>query len=142
MGGARVSGLNRLTLAVSDLERSVAFYREVLGCTPRAIWSDGAYMEAGTVWLCLSKDAEVRTAPHPDYSHIAFDVEAASFDALCAAVVAEAPVWKQNTSEGLSLYFWIRMVTSSSFTLARSRRVWIIIELTRHRASGSSERYF
>lgn len=34
---ASVSGLNHITLAVADVERSVAFYRDVLGCVVRAV---------------------------------------------------------------------------------------------------------
>lgn len=66
-----VTGLNHITLAVSDVPRSLAFYRDVLGFRPRAVWDMGAYLEIGTLWLCLSKDKDVRLAPHPDYTHIA-----------------------------------------------------------------------
>ncbi|MBA4805018.1 MAG: fosfomycin resistance glutathione transferase [Brevundimonas sp.] len=102
---ARVTGLNHLTFAVGDLERSVAFYRDVLGCELRAIWATGAYLEAGSLWLCLSLDAEVRRAPHADYTHAAFSVEADAFEALAARLRETAVIWKDNRSEGASLYF-------------------------------------
>lgn len=59
--GKGITGLNHVTVAVADVERSLAFYRDVLGCSVRAVWSDGAYLEAGTLWLCLSRDDKVRT---------------------------------------------------------------------------------
>ena len=51
-----VSGLSHITLAVADLDRSIAFYRDLLGCRPRAFWPGGAYLEAGSFWLCLARD--------------------------------------------------------------------------------------
>ena len=101
----RVLGLNHLTFAVSDLDRAVVFYRDVLGCALRTRWVDGAYLEAGAVWLCLSVDPEVRTAPHPDYTHAAFDADIATFDAMEPIIRASATIWKENRSDGRSLYF-------------------------------------
>jgi catechol 2,3-dioxygenase-like lactoylglutathione lyase family enzyme len=103
MGG--ITGLNHLTFAVSDLERSIVFYRDLLGFALRARWADGAYLEAGTLWLCLSRDEKTRNAPHPDYTHVAFDVDKAHFPALSARIRTSATVWKENRSEGDSLYF-------------------------------------
>lgn len=103
--GTGVSGLNHITLAVSNVERSLAFYRDVLGCDVRAVWEDGAYLEAGTLWLCLSRDENARSSPHPDYSHIAFSVPAADYVAMSTRLTAEGVIWKDNKSEGASTYF-------------------------------------
>ena len=101
-----ITGANHLTLAVSDVERSFRFYVEVLGLKPLARWSTGAYLTAGELWFCLSQDARARREPHPDYTHFAFSVEAAEFNALSARIRAEgATIWKENASEGASLYF-------------------------------------
>lgn len=105
MATARVTGLNHLTFAVSDLDRSVAFYRDLLGCDLRAIWASGAYLEAGSLWLCLSLDEAARTEPNPDYTHAAFSVPLEQFEALSARVREGAVIWKGNRSEGASLYF-------------------------------------
>lgn len=51
-----LTGLNHLTLAVSDLDRSFEFYRHLLGFTPHARWQGGAYLSLGALWLCLSRD--------------------------------------------------------------------------------------
>ena len=44
-------GLNHLTLAVSEVERSFRFYVEVLGFIPKARWHQGAYLVLGDLWL-------------------------------------------------------------------------------------------
>jgi catechol 2,3-dioxygenase-like lactoylglutathione lyase family enzyme len=100
-----ISGLNHLTLAVADIGRSLTFYRDVLGCDVRAVWEDGAYLEAGTLWLCLSRDENARSSPHPDYSHIAFSVSDADYAAMSERLTAECVIWKDNKSEGASTYF-------------------------------------
>lgn len=98
-----LNGLNHITLAVSDLDRSLAFYVSVLGMKGLVRWDTGAYLSLGEVWFCLSCDAVV---PGRDYSHIALDIAEQDFAAftqkLRAAGVAE---WKQNRSEGDSVYF-------------------------------------
>ncbi len=99
-----VRGLNHLTLATINLDRSVQFYRDLLGFRLAARWRTGAYLEAGSLWLCLSLDEKAGTRPHPDYTHVAFDVAAGDFDAMAARVSAAAPLWRDNRSESPSLY--------------------------------------
>ncbi|WP_277979161.1 VOC family protein [Sphingomonas phyllosphaerae] len=101
----RVTGVNHVTLAVSDVARSLAFYRDVLACTVRARWARGAYVEAGPLWLCLLHDDVARTTPHPDYTHLAFSVAEADYAALSARLIAECVIWKTDRSEGASTYF-------------------------------------
>ena len=105
MTRAAVRGLNHLTLAVTGLDRSIAFYRDLLGCQLRAVWNDGAYLEAGSLWLCLSVDQAAGEGPRPDYTHYAFDVDADAFEELAARIRSHARLWKENVSEGASLYF-------------------------------------
>ena len=91
--------------SVSGLNRAIAFYRDLLGFTLRAHWPAGAYLEAGALWLCLSCDETGRTEPHSDYTHLAFSVAPDDFTLLSAKVRATAILWKENRSEGDSLYF-------------------------------------
>lgn len=100
-----VGGLNHLTFATSDLDRSVAFYLETLGCHLRARWTTGAYLEMGDVWLCLSLDPVARREPHPDYSHVAVSAAPEAFEALRDRITRTARIWKDNRSEGTSIYF-------------------------------------
>lgn len=101
-----ITAVNHITLAVSDLPRSFTFYTQLLGLTPKARWADGAYLLAGEIWICLSLDTQTRTRPLPEYSHLAFSVDAEDFR-LAAAKLEQAGVgrWKKNSSEGDSVYF-------------------------------------
>ena len=98
-----VTGLNHLTLAVSDLQKSFAFYVDVLGFTPEARWDNGAYLSAGGFWICLSLEP---ASPASDYTHFAFSINESEFDAAVARIAeAGATCWKTNSSEGDSYYF-------------------------------------
>ncbi len=98
-----ISGLNHLTIAVSDLDRSFTFYVKVLGFTPVGRWDKGAYLCVNDLWLCLSAGP---TSPGDDYTHYAFSVDENSFDVTVARLVdAGASCWQENTSEGTSFYF-------------------------------------
>jgi len=100
-----IEGLNHLTLSVEDLDRSVAFYRDMLGMQLAARWDSGAYLEAGTLWLCLSVAAIGQAVPAGGYTHYAFTVSASAF-ATYAARLRHLGVreWRDNRSEGDSLY--------------------------------------
>ena len=102
---AAITGLNHVTLAVSDLDRSLRFYRDLLGCTLRAVWADGAYLESGALWLCLARDEKAGSAMRGDHGHIAFSVAEGDYDALSARIRAACPLWQEDRSEGASTYF-------------------------------------
>lgn len=98
-----INGLNHITIAVSDVQRSLNFYTDVLGFTGHVVWDSGAYLSVGGVWLCLSLDNPV---PSTDYSHIAWSVGKSDFALLSNRVIScGAKQWKTNQSEGESLYF-------------------------------------
>jgi catechol 2,3-dioxygenase-like lactoylglutathione lyase family enzyme len=97
-----ILGLNHITIAVSDLELSLQFYRDVLGFTAHAKWDKGAYLSVGELWFCLSLD---KPCPKTDYTHVAFTIDQKEFKAFAERIVSlDLEVWKQNKSEGLSLY--------------------------------------
>jgi catechol 2,3-dioxygenase-like lactoylglutathione lyase family enzyme len=101
-----INSLNHITLSVSHLETSFAFYVDTLGFRPRAKWARGAYLSISGLWLCLTLDRHCRQGPLSEYTHIAFTVDAAQFAAHAAALAAHGVVpWQQNSSEGDSLYF-------------------------------------
>jgi catechol 2,3-dioxygenase-like lactoylglutathione lyase family enzyme len=101
-----ISGINHVTLSVSDLERSFAFYTQVVGLKPLVKWDRGAYLSAGSDWVCLSLDAHTRRGALPEYSHLAFTVDPEQFPARAASIRDRgSTIWKDNRSEGDSLYF-------------------------------------
>ena len=96
-GANMITGLNHLTLAVSDLNRSLAFYSELLGFAVRMRGPSSAYLEAGTLWLALVLDPEARRGPLPEYSHAALTVTPSELallrEKLTAAGVAS---WQES----------------------------------------------
>ncbi len=100
-----IRGINHVTLVVSDLENSIPFYRDLLGCKLRARWTRGAYLSAGETWLCLELAEATGPASTRNGTHLAFDVAPEDFGALRERLVAQAELWKSNTSEGDSVYF-------------------------------------
>lgn len=98
-----LTGLNHITIAVSDIDASFNFYTQLLGFNPHARWDAGAYLSLGDLWLCLSCDTAI---PSQDYSHIALNCAADNFNSVTAQLrKANVIEWKKNTSEGDSLYF-------------------------------------
>ncbi|WDR36734.1 fosfomycin resistance glutathione transferase [Pseudomonas serboccidentalis] len=101
-----LTGLNHLTLAVSDLPRSLAFYRDVLNLRVEATWDAGAYLSLPGLWLCLSLDAQRGAEPSVDYTHYAFSLDQADFPAFTQKLkAANVREWRDNRSEGASFYF-------------------------------------
>lgn len=103
-----LTSLNHLTLAVSDLARSIAFYQHLLGLKLHARWDNGAYFTCGDLWICLSLDAQrQKVAPtESDYTHYAFSIDEHQFaDFMARLDQAGVVSWKANKSEGDSWYF-------------------------------------
>ncbi|MDE9451750.1 VOC family protein [Aliiroseovarius sp. Z3] len=99
-----ITGVNHITLAVSDLSQSVQFYTDILRGRLRADWSGGAYLELGELWLCLTLSDDP-IAPREDYSHIALSCEPDQFPALASRISDATTLWQENASEGASIYF-------------------------------------
>jgi catechol 2,3-dioxygenase-like lactoylglutathione lyase family enzyme len=101
-----LTGLNHLTLAVSDLQRSLAFYRDVLQLRVEATWDAGAYLSLPGLWLCLSLDPLRSSEPCVDYTHYAFSLSATGFAGFVQKLkAANVQEWRDNRSEGASFYF-------------------------------------
>jgi catechol 2,3-dioxygenase-like lactoylglutathione lyase family enzyme len=101
-----ISGINHITISISGVERSFAFYTAVLGLRPVAKWPKGAYLLAGELWIALVVDPQARQGPLPEYSHIAFSVSARDYGPLSERIRASgAAIWQANWTEGDSLYF-------------------------------------
>jgi glutathione S-transferase fosA5 len=100
-----IIGLNHLTLAVSDLDRSIAFYTALLGFSIRMRGQSSAYLEAGTLWLALVVDSGVRRGPLPEYSHVAFTVAASELPSLAGLLTKAGVARWQEADHSDSFYF-------------------------------------
>ena len=102
-----ISGLSHITFAVSDLERSLRFYGDLLGLKALVRWDEGAYLTAGDFWIGLIVDKAASEATNnSSYTHIAFAVAPGEFAALRDKLLAhDAEEWQTNPSPGESFYF-------------------------------------
>lgn len=108
-----VRGINHITLAVRNIEKSFLFYRNLLGFTPLVKWDQGAYFLVGETksdlvgsgfWFCLNQDEKCISSQ--DYTHISFTVAAADFKRMSERIIAaHIPLFQENSSPGESLYF-------------------------------------
>lgn len=95
MSTPALTGLSHITLAVSALPRSVAFYT-ALGLRLRMRSPRSAYLEAGDLWLCL---VEGPVTARTDYTHVALRMAPDAMERF-----AHLRRWQENTSPGASLY--------------------------------------
>lgn len=74
-----IHGINHINLSVSDIDRSFAFYHQLVGLKPLCKWPHGAYFLAGDDWFCLNVTDEKTVVISNDYTHYAFSVSAEDF---------------------------------------------------------------
>ncbi len=102
-----IEGFNHLTLAVSDVDKSVNFYEDLLNAQLKARWESGAYLELGGLWVCLSLDNNtLNLEERGSYTHYAFTVSPENFPIIVKRLrTARVTEFKKNRSEGDSFYF-------------------------------------
>lgn len=107
-----ITGINHINIAVSDMQRSFLFYRDILGFTPLCKSEGSAYFlvghsdAPGCLWFSLDLDRENIRRPSPCNTHMAFTVSAENFPSIAQRILQSgAPLFKNNTSPGNSLYF-------------------------------------
>ena len=101
-----LTGFNHLTVAVTDLSRSVDFYSRLLNFRPVATWDVGAYLTLGELWLCLSLDERSGSQSSSTYTHYAFSIQQSDIQEFRRKLQNNGVTeWQQNRSEGDSFYF-------------------------------------
>jgi catechol 2,3-dioxygenase-like lactoylglutathione lyase family enzyme len=99
-----ITDINHLTIAVTDISRSFAFYKDLLQFKPLVKWDKGAYFLVGSLWFCLNSDEKRK--PHPCYTHYAFSVHPKNFEKMRERLIQnDVKIFQDNKSEGDSLYF-------------------------------------
>lgn len=74
MNGA-ITGISNIMLAVRDMERSVAFFRDALGLAVRVASPELTFLRAGAVTLCLRHAPGDAASSDDSRVEIVFDVE-------------------------------------------------------------------
>ena len=98
-----LTSLNHITLTVSDLDRSLFFYQNILGFQGHVKWDNGAYLSIPGLWLCLNLGQPERLN---DYTHFAFSLKESDYHNLVIKLKTNGVhQWQENTSEGESFYF-------------------------------------
>ncbi|TJY43875.1 metallothiol transferase FosB [Cohnella pontilimi] len=77
-----VQGINHFCFSVSDLERSIRFYQEVLGAKLLVKGRKLAYFDLNGLWIALNEEDVDRSRNNRTYTHIAFTVDDENFDGL------------------------------------------------------------
>ncbi len=98
--------INHVTLAVTNLDRSFAFYRDTMEAKPIMRSRTSAYLELDGLWIALVV-AEPTTPIGKDcYTHLAFTASDSLYRKLLQLVAAGSlPSWQENSTEGDSIYF-------------------------------------
>ena len=78
-----IQGLNHICFSVSDLERSIVFYREVFGAKLLVKGRRLAYFDLNGLWIALNQEDADRSPLNRTYTHIAFSVDEKDFDSVC-----------------------------------------------------------
>lgn len=98
--------INHITLAVTNLDRSFAFYRDTMEAKPIMRSHTSAYLELYGLWIALV--AAERTTPigKDCYTHLAFTAPDSLYRKLLRLVAAGSlPTWQETSTEGDSIYF-------------------------------------
>ncbi|TMW70989.1 metallothiol transferase FosB [Alteribacter natronophilus] len=106
----QVTGISHLCFSVSDLERSVEFYREVFGAKLLVKGRSTAYFDLGGMWLALNEEKDVpRRGAGETYTHTAFSVNEDEFAETLLKLeelnVNILPGRERSEQDGRSVYF-------------------------------------
>lgn len=83
-----VKGLNHLLFSVSNLEKSIDFYKNVFDAKLLVKGKSTAYFDLNGIWLALNEEKDIpRNEISQSYTHIAFSIEEAEFDEMYSKLI-------------------------------------------------------
>ena len=78
-----IKGLNHFLFSVSDLDKSIEFYKNVFEAKLLVKGKSTAYFDLNGMWLALNVEKDIpRNEIHQSYTHIAFSIDEEKYDRL------------------------------------------------------------
>ena len=76
-----IKGINHITYSVSNIAKSIEFYRDILGADILVEGETSAYFNLGGIWLALNEEKNIpRNEIKYSYTHIAFTISDNDFE--------------------------------------------------------------
>jgi len=108
--GVKVKGLNHLLFSVSDLEKSIEFYKSVFEAKLLVKGHQTAYFDLNGIWLALNEEKDIpRNEIHHSYTHMAFTIDEIDFNGVYKRLqelnVTILPGRTRDVKDKKSMYF-------------------------------------
>lgn len=105
----KIQGINHLCFSVSDLDRSIEFYENVLEARILVRGRKLAYFDLNGMWIALNQEDVERNATERTYTHIAFTIEESDYELLISRLsalnVTLLPGRERDEQDKRSIYF-------------------------------------